>query len=46
MLAQLDVEAGAAGLLRSGAIVEACEQWIKRQARKSSTFNLTVAARR
>ena len=37
MLAQLDAEAGAAGLLRSGAIVEACEQWIRRQARRSST---------
>lgn len=37
MLAQLDAEAGAAGLLRSGAVVEACEQWIRRQSRKSST---------
>ena len=37
MLAQLDAEAGAAGLLRSGAIVEACEQWIRRQSRRSST---------
>jgi hypothetical protein len=37
MLAQLDAEAGAAGLPRSGAIVEACEQWIRRQSRRSST---------
>ena len=36
ILAQLDAEASAAGLLRSGAIVEACEQWIRRQSRKSS----------
>ena len=38
MLAQLDAEAGAAGLCRSGAIVEACEQWIRRQSRRSSTL--------
>jgi hypothetical protein len=36
MLAQLDAEAGAAGLARSGAIVEACEEWIRRQLRRSS----------
>jgi metal-responsive CopG/Arc/MetJ family transcriptional regulator len=34
LLTQLDTESAAAGFTRSDAIHEACEEWLKRQARK------------